>query len=185
MPDSPLQSKAERAAGLAGCRQEGRVPEGCLGSASRQAPSTAGAPAQLHATICTPQHPLRQGCAHGCCFPHPWRPPPPNQTRGGLGVQGAPLTFNDAPLGLAAQHSLAVHLVLLVRSHHGEGDLLLPAQRSVLTRGAAGLLQGPPLPHRGPQEPAFPIPASRHSPESCRSAAGRLGPGRSPPVGTR
>lgn len=64
------------------------MPEGCLGSASRQAPSTAGAPAQLHATICTPQHPLRQGCAHGCCFPHPWRPPPPPKPGEGWGCKG-------------------------------------------------------------------------------------------------
>ena len=52
-------------------------------------------------------------------------------------------------------------------------------------QGAAGLPRGGSLPHHSPQGPASPIPASRHSPESCRSAPCHPGPGRSPPAGTR
>lgn len=39
-------------------------------------------------------------------------------------------TFNDSPLGFTAQHLVSVHLVLLVGSHHSEGNAFLDTPAS-------------------------------------------------------
>lgn len=83
-----------------------------------------------------PAPPPRQECTCGCTYPQPHQVP---CTWGGVRTLGVPLTFDDAPLGLAAQHPLAIHLVLLVRPHHGKGDLLLWVQRNVLDQAPLGM----------------------------------------------
>lgn len=44
-------------------------------------------------------------------------------------VRRAPPTFNDPPVGLPTQHLVPIHLVLLVRSHHGKGNAFLRSRR--------------------------------------------------------
>lgn len=38
-------------------------------------------------------------------------------------------TFNDSPLRFTPQHLVSIHLVLLVSSHHSEGNFFLDEQK--------------------------------------------------------
>lgn len=105
-----------------------------------QALGTTRALAQHHAA------PLGRGAPTGAAPHTPSRPSPC------LRMQRAPLTLNDAPLGLAAQHPLAIDLVLLVCSHHSEGDILLPVQSRLL---CSALLWSPGLGIPSPSIPAL------------------------------